>query len=219
MSSYVNSKFLEQLLRARGDPNEDTDKDKEKHQTENDKTFFEDIFTETALTNLRKWFADHATTRTNQLDENQFVAFMRNLTCFPDYRILEILDIFDINDSGAINWDDFFILVALFAALESKKCTQFFYKWKNKIFELLAHQGANTINFERFSRFGYVIGIPEEHMLLTLQELEIEKSRLNSINFEDFQLYYFAILEKLDKGAPNLVGIKDPARGECCLIL
>eukprot|EP01121_Diplochlamys_sp_Union-15-3_P006775 TRINITY_DN1729_c0_g3_i1.p1 TRINITY_DN1729_c0_g3~~TRINITY_DN1729_c0_g3_i1.p1 ORF type:complete len:224 (-),score=26.98 TRINITY_DN1729_c0_g3_i1:55-726(-) len=216
----VKTKFLELMLRAKSDD--------DKGESHKDTSYFEEMFTEEGLENLKNWFTEHSLDGST-LEENQFIELIRNLTSFRDAKILELLDIFDKEDTGTIYWDEFFLLVALFAALESKHCTRFFHKYSNRMFEILGGTKTNPLNFERFSRLGFVLGIPEEHVLLTLQELEVEKIRLNNVSFEEFNLYYFTILDKIDRGidlsAPNSSSqlrrtvSRDKETFSCCMIL
>jgi hypothetical protein len=43
------------------------------------------------------------------------------------------------------------------------------------MFQILANPATNKVNFERFSRLGFVIGISEEELLLSLKEFNINK--------------------------------------------
>ena len=79
----------------------------------------------------KKWFLSLTCTPLpsssidNTLNENQFLCFMEKLTNLEDYKILELFDLFDYDNTGKICFPEFFLLISLVAARESAKCTHF----------------------------------------------------------------------------------------------
>jgi hypothetical protein len=64
------------------------------------------------------------------------------------------------------------------------------------MFQILANPATNKVNFERFSRLGFVIGITEEELLLSLKEFNINKVTMQidaevrtQHDFEDISLF------------------------------
>lgn len=56
------------------------------------KTLFDEFHTKSGFTGIRSWFIEHST-KGKSLSESQFIVFLRQLTDFRDWEILEIYDI------------------------------------------------------------------------------------------------------------------------------
>jgi len=131
-------------------------------------------------------------------DENQFLFHMRLLTYFRDHDLLDIFDLFDKDDSGSIGFEEFFLLLALLAARESGRSTQFLFMHGKKLFEIVS-RGAPKISFQVFARIGLICGIPELALLNRLKEFNI--TLFDSFDCSEFLQYYFVILDDLDSGS------------------
>jgi hypothetical protein len=206
----VNASFLAMLIRGVADLQPLNPNDSSNHVTcgeskwtSKQKTIFEELQAESGVNNVRTWFQDHVN-RQSGLSENQFLSLFHKLTDLSDYEILEIFDIFDTQDIGVVQWEDFFVLVALIAARECRQTTVFLYCYGKRMFQILANPATNKVNFERFSRLGFILGITEEELLLSLKEFNINKVTMQ-IDVEEFILYYFSILNKFDNGEPLAV--------------
>ncbi|KAL6051746.1 EF-hand calcium-binding domain-containing protein 9 [Balamuthia mandrillaris] len=166
------------------------------------KTPFEVLYTEEGFENARTWFRGkcHAEEEDHgariAMNENQFINFLRKLTDFNDYEILEILDIFDKHQNGSIAFEEFFLILSMLSAREFGQATQFLYLHGRQVFEILCHSITTRINFERFARLGFVMGIPEEYILMRL--LDYNLNTFHTFDREEFILYYFDILTHLD---------------------
>mmetsp|Transcript_46640 Transcript_46640/g.117486 ORF Transcript_46640/g.117486 Transcript_46640/m.117486 type:complete len:326 (+) Transcript_46640:24-1001(+) len=132
------------------------------------------------------------------LTENLFLKFLRQLTDLADHEILEIFDIFDKEDHGSIGFNEFFLLISMYCAKESGQSTQFLYMHSVNTFSLLCEKNSNVITFERFTRLGYILGLPETQLMSSLKEYSVNVYK--PITYEEFTLYYFLILDDMDKG-------------------
>lgn len=152
------------------------------------------------IAKIADWYRLQAGTNDGRLDENQFLYALRKLTTFKDHEILDLFDLFAWRDGSRMAFDEFFMLLALLAARECGRCTQFLHLHARPLFTLLARtEDPNaTISFERFSALAPILGISEQAILLRLREFGI--GPLDPLSFEDFTLYYFATMDDLDKG-------------------
>jgi len=68
-----------------------------------------------------------------------------------------------------------------------------------ELFDFLAKYRSNSISFAKFSCLVQsVLGISEQVTLQRLKDFEV--GSFDTLNFEDFNLYCYAILDDLDKG-------------------
>lgn len=167
-------------------------------------SLFHFAYTETGFNNIVKWFEENSTcsvveeTPVYSFSENQFINFMRELTDHGDYEILEIFDMFDTEDTGSIGFNHFYLIFSLLLARESGQCTQFLYQHGRMMFDIMSDRNSQTLTFEQFARLGFILGISEQHILHSLKEFTLDL--FDSFSFEDFLMYYFVILDNLDKG-------------------
>eukprot|EP00013_Stygamoeba_regulata_P004318 CAMPEP_0177631394 /NCGR_PEP_ID=MMETSP0447-20121125/1728_1 /TAXON_ID=0 /ORGANISM="Stygamoeba regulata, Strain BSH-02190019" /LENGTH=262 /DNA_ID=CAMNT_0019132879 /DNA_START=52 /DNA_END=840 /DNA_ORIENTATION=- len=159
---------------------------------------FDTLHTQTGIDNLKLWFQMNAPT--GKMDENQFIKVLRALSDFRDYEIIEIFDIFDPLDEGMIVFDDFFLLLAMLAARLTGQSTQFLYRHGKQMFQLCSssEDTSQKITYEQFSRLGVVIGVNEMHISAALKGVNF--SVFDLISYDDFMLFWFAILDDLDRG-------------------
>lgn len=129
------------------------------------------------------------------LTERQFVEILRRLADFNDTEALEVFDIFD-RQTGRVEFGDFFLLLSALAARESAQMTQFLYLHGQEVFALLCDPRTNSLAFERFSKLGFFLGVPEELLLARLNEHGAHA--FLPLDAEAFTLLYFDVFGALD---------------------
>ena len=133
--------------------------------------------------------------------EPQFLEFARGATNLVDWRILNLFDWLDVRNSGCIDFDEFFLFVALLFAVESGQSTHFLYFHGKRVFDLCKKQSADeSLQYHRFARLAYALGMSDDLIAGLLKQYGVI-SFPNQIGFDRFNLYYFAILKNFDKVA------------------
>lgn len=126
---------------------------------------------------------------------------MRLATNLPDVRILNLFDWVDVRCAGVMDFDTFFVLVALLFAVECGQSTHFLHLYGRVFFALcLRHADDSTLCYNRFSRLAYALGMTDDLIFGLLKQHGIS-SFPESIHYDRYQLYYFAILKNFDKVA------------------
>jgi len=136
------------------------------------------------------------------MDENALINFFRQLTKRNDYEILDIIDIFDDKYEGTLSWESFFLVLALYAALASRQTVKFLYNHGKEMYNILTGHGTSELDFQRFASFAFILGIAEEDLVQSIvNDFKVNGDRLREqpINSEDFFVYYFSTLKKLDE--------------------
>jgi hypothetical protein len=156
-----------------------------------------------ASKNTKKWFSANCK---NILVapvwfEPEFVEFARGATNLPDFRILNLFDWLDVRNAGSIDFEEFFLFVALLFAVESGQSTHFLYFHGKRVFAL-CKKGASqeTLRYHRFARLAYALGMTDDLIAGLLKQYGVI-SFPEEIGFDRFNLYYFAILKNFDKVA------------------
>uniref|UniRef100_A0A6U2WYB6 Uncharacterized protein n=1 Tax=Paramoeba aestuarina TaxID=180227 RepID=A0A6U2WYB6_9EUKA len=161
-------------------------------------SLFVRLYEEECYSNVQKYFEKNLCTSAGVMSENQFLIFMRSLTDFRDHEIIEIFDIFDYDYVGGIAFDEYFLIVSMMTARLSASCTQFLYLHGKQIFEMVLEPGAQKLTYERFIRFGFVMGFSERHILNSLKDLDFDV--FGFISLDEFMMYYFVVLDDFDAG-------------------
>merc|ERR1712137_320212 len=171
-------------------------------------SYFNLLYTDMGFKNCQKFFHDETITTKGTLSENQFIHFMRRLTDLRDYQIVEMFDIFDYEDNGCIGFKSFFLLFSLITALESGDARQFLYLHMDAMFEIVARSYTAThLTWQEFIRFGYLMGINETDIFNYLSVFNL--NIFHKISREDFELYYFVIVDQLDERKTNSNNLSD----------
>jgi len=167
-------------------------------------TWFDMLYGDSGYNNAKNWFLTNATSPGNTLNELQFSHLLARLTDFNEFESLDIFDIFDKDETGYIGFEEFFLLIALLAARESGQCTKFLYKHGRAMFDLIASSSSTSytgtsilITFERFSKFGYTLGMSETELITMLRDFEV--NLFDMVDVDRFLLYYFMILDAFDR--------------------
>lgn len=90
---------------------------------------------------LKRWFKLKSPTG---FGEQHLLSFLRELTDFPDFKILDIFDAWDATHRGALLFEEFFVLLALLVARSTCKLTQFLYIYGSQLTNLFAIAPADT---------------------------------------------------------------------------
>ena len=72
---------------------------------------------------IRKLFFDKIDVRDEKaLDDIQFLALMKTFTDLPEQKIYRVFDMFDVDDSGTIEFDEFYLLVCMLVS-QIERCS------------------------------------------------------------------------------------------------
>jgi hypothetical protein len=161
---------------------------------------FEKLHTKDGLKNAKYWFKKHAL-KNGTLDESTLANLFRDMTDLNDHEIFTLLDIFDEKFSGTLSWKSFYLVLASYTALLAQETSKFMYKHGEQMFALLARETPTVLTFKEFASFGLIFGIREDELVRSLlSDFKINSTRLREqpLSYEDFSVYYFSVLQKLD---------------------
>lgn len=147
-------------------------------------------------------------------------AFLRELTDLSDPEVLDVLDVFGQSPPspspltlldgaylGALEWPQVQLMLAAYTSLASHQTRRFLQVHGEAMFRVLARAppqaaSSSTISFREFAQLGLVFGVREDTLVRAiLGEFKTEASRLREqqLTLEDFYVYYYAVLTRLDE--------------------
>ncbi len=158
-------------------------------------------YSEKGFKNCKKWFSANCKNFVPVWHEPEFLEFARGATNLVDFRILNLFDWLDVRNAGCLEFDEFFLFVALLFAVESGQSTHFLYFHGKRVFSMCKKVPTDEVlKYHRFARLAYALGMTDDLITGLLKQYGIV-SFPPLISQDRFFLYYFAILKNFDKVA------------------
>lgn len=86
---------------------------------------------------------------------------MKLATDLPTQRIIQVFDTLDVDHSGWIEFDEFYLLMCMLIAVKDRQEKQFLWRHSRTCFELLDEDGSNAISIAEFDTFGFIFNITQ----------------------------------------------------------
>lgn len=128
------------------------------------------------------------------LDDVQFLAFMQYSTDLPENKIMKVFDTLDIDSSGLIEFDEFYLLICMLVAVKDDMAKQFLWRHSRTCFELLDQDGSRSISINEFDTFGTIFNISSRASAKIFAEFDVDGSE--ELDYEEFRIFSLACLDK-----------------------
>eukprot|EP00455_Lapot_gusevi_P034736 TRINITY_DN3840_c0_g1_i6.p1 TRINITY_DN3840_c0_g1~~TRINITY_DN3840_c0_g1_i6.p1 ORF type:complete len:189 (+),score=29.72 TRINITY_DN3840_c0_g1_i6:193-759(+) len=132
--------------------------------------------------------------RLQALDDVQFFAFMQHATDLDQEQIDRVFDMFDVDSSGLIEFDEFYLLCCMLIAIKDRVEKQFLWRHSRTCFELLDEDGSQAISIEEFDTFGYLFNISKRASKKIFKEFDVDHSE--ELDYEEFRMFTLACIDK-----------------------
>ena len=93
------------------------------------------------------------------LDDLAFVSFMMNATDLSEKETYIVFDIFDVDGSGNIEFDEFYLIICILIAIKDSQEKQFLWNHSRTCFELIDTDGSNAVSRAEFETFAFMFDI------------------------------------------------------------
>ena len=171
--------------------------------------FFELIHQPFGFQALQNWFCSQGG---SEVDEYGLFKVLK-MTCFSisETATWEIFDTFA--QDLTISFREFLMIIYLLAAAESGQLKLFLYLHGKTVYQMLAGGDRHDINFERLKRIGRVLKMNENYLSEKGKDLSINYLR-SSLNYEQFEVFYFKIFAELDSRSPDVKVVSEEVQEE-----
>ncbi|XP_070541074.1 EF-hand calcium-binding domain-containing protein 9-like [Ptychodera flava] len=128
------------------------------------------------------------------LNDIQFYAFMRQSTDLNKHRIYKVFDMLDVDGSGQIDFDEFYLLICILIAIQDKEEKQFIYRHSRTVFELLDEDGSQTVSAEEFGSFGFLFNFYGAAVNEIFSDFDVSGDQ--ELDYKEFKMFAMACIDR-----------------------
>eukprot|EP00698_Gefionella_okellyi_P004555 TRINITY_DN14175_c0_g1_i1.p1 TRINITY_DN14175_c0_g1~~TRINITY_DN14175_c0_g1_i1.p1 ORF type:complete len:187 (+),score=33.78 TRINITY_DN14175_c0_g1_i1:32-592(+) len=130
----------------------------------------------------------------NGLDDVQFLAFLRNTTDLEHEKIMVLFDTFDVDASGNIDFEEFYLLFCMLVAIKDGVQQQFLYKHAKACFSLLDEDNSGQVSVKEFQKLGFLFGFTKRTINQIFGEFDVSGN--DQLDQEEFRMFTLAAIER-----------------------
>ncbi|KAL2917630.1 EF-hand calcium-binding domain-containing protein 9 [Polyrhizophydium stewartii] len=127
------------------------------------------------------------------LDDVQFQCIMTHATDLKESQIYKIFDLFDLDGSGSVEFDEFYLLICILVAMKDGTAKNFMFQNWRSCFEILDADGSGDVSRKEFQTLGFLFNFTPAAIRRIYQEFDVTGN--SELDNEDFQLFVLAAIE------------------------
>jgi len=134
------------------------------------------------------------------LDDIQFLAFLKMASDLSEQQIYKVFDLFDVNSSGDIDFNEFYLLTCMLVAIKDKQEKKFLFRHSRICFELLDTDNSKSISPREFETFGFLFNFGVHSIRQIFKEFDVSGDK--ELDYNEFRMFTFACIDRqrqLDK--------------------
>eukprot|EP00699_Malawimonas_sp_californiana_P001973 EC716455.1.p1 GENE.EC716455.1~~EC716455.1.p1 ORF type:complete len:185 (+),score=17.93 EC716455.1:52-606(+) len=131
---------------------------------------------------------------TSRLDDIQFLAYLQSCTDLSEKQIYLLFDTFDVDRSGSIEFDEFYLLFCMLVAIKDGEQKQFLYKHSATCFELLDEDGSRQLSAEEFQKLGFLFGFSGRTIKSIIDDFDVSGDK--ELDSAEFRMFTLAAIER-----------------------
>ncbi|XP_038065472.1 EF-hand calcium-binding domain-containing protein 9-like [Patiria miniata] len=128
------------------------------------------------------------------LNDIQFYNFLHAVTDLSKAHIYNVFDMLDVDGSGRIDFDEFYLLACILISLKDKEEKQFIYRHSRTVFELLDEDRSHSISAEEFSAFGFLFNFQGAAVSQIFKDFDISGDE--ELDYKEFKMFAMACIDK-----------------------
>ena len=105
-----------------------------------------------------------------------------------------MFDVFDVDKSGTLEFDEFYLLVCILISIKDRDEKQFLhYHWRT-CFELLDVDGSKSITVPEFLSFGFIFNFNKKLVTQIFKEFDVDDSM--ALDHDEFRMFTLYAIDK-----------------------
>ncbi|PIK59379.1 putative EF-hand calcium-binding domain-containing protein 9-like [Apostichopus japonicus] len=109
-------------------------------------------------------------------------------------QIYKVFDMLDVDGSGKIDFDEFYLLACILVSLKDKEEKQFIYRHSRTVFELLDEDGSQSISASEFSAFGFLFNFHGDAVHQIFKDFDISGDQ--ELDYKEFKMFAMACIDR-----------------------
>ncbi|KAI9207364.1 uncharacterized protein BJ171DRAFT_494411 [Polychytrium aggregatum] len=127
------------------------------------------------------------------LDDVQFASFLTMVTDLKEAQAMKVFDIFDLDRSGSVEFDEFYLLTCILVAITDNQGKQFMYQHWRTCFEVLDEDGSKAVSLKEFETLGFLFNFTPHAIRQIYGEFDINGTK--ELDNSEFRLFVLAAMD------------------------
>ncbi|XP_002730510.2 EF-hand calcium-binding domain-containing protein 9-like, partial [Saccoglossus kowalevskii] len=130
----------------------------------------------------------------NAINDIQFYAFMRLQTNLSKNNIYKVFDMLDVDGSGQIDFDEFYLLICILISIQDSEEKQFIYRHSRTVFELLDEDGSQSVSAVEFESFGFLFNFYGTAVNQIFSDFDVSGDQ--ELDYKEFKMFAMACIDR-----------------------
>ncbi|OXA50237.1 EF-hand calcium-binding domain-containing protein 9 [Folsomia candida] len=132
--------------------------------------------------------------KSERLNDVQFLLLMKNVTNLSNYETEIIFNLLDIDHSGEIEFDEFYLIFCILIACKDSYEKEFIYRHSKSIFQLIDSDGSGEVSADEFGHMGILFNFDMSAIHRIFEEFDVSGDK--SLDFTEFRLFTMACIDE-----------------------
>lgn len=143
------------------------------------------------------------------LNDVQFCAFLKTITDLNTTQIYKVFDMLDVDSSGSIDFNEFYLLICIVIAVQDREEKHFIYRHSRTVFDLLDEDSSGNISAEEFECFGFLFNLQGEAIHEIFSEFDVSGDQ--NLDYTEFKMFAMECIDrqlKMENNTSKWSGIR-----------
>jgi len=133
----------------------------------------------------------------NALNDVQFCAFLKSITDLTTTQIYKVFDMLDVDGSGSIDFNEFYLLICIVIAVQDREEKHFIYRHSRTVFDLLDEDKSGNISAEEFENFGFLFSLQGDAIREIFSEFDVSGDQ--NLDYTEFKMFAMECIDRQTK--------------------
>lgn len=133
----------------------------------------------------------------NALNDVQFCAFLKSITDLTTTQIYKVFDMLDVDGSGSIDFNEFYLLICIVIAVQDREEKHFIYRHSRTVFDLLDEDKSGNISAEEFENFGFLFNLQGDAIREIFSEFDVSGDQ--NLDYTEFKMFAMECIDRQTK--------------------
>lgn len=128
------------------------------------------------------------------LNDVQFFAFLNSVTDLTESQSYSVFDMLDVDGSGSIDFNEFYLLICIFIAVQDREEKQFIYRHSKTVFSLLDEDNSGSISAEEFQQLGFLFNMQGDAINQIFSEFDVSGDQ--NLDYAEFKMFAMECIDR-----------------------